>query len=142
MDHELLAPKANACVHLVTLAMQMIMAKDASCADNVKSIKIVRAPKFASNSAVVFATAWMRAANSRVDRTHCAFQTTIVQLVFAAISLPAIQMISILVVNQAVSSKYQTHARATANVVQEKFVSLASMEFEIVSTRKLIILSL
>lgn len=137
MVHELLALKANAYAHLDMLAMQMITAKDASYADNAKSIKTVRALKFVSNSVVVFVTVWMHVANSPVDQTHCVSRITIVQLVSVGISSPVIRMISILAVNQAnSSSEYQTYARATPNVARDKFVSLVSMEFEIASTRK------
>lgn len=110
----------------------MIIAKDAFYADNVKSIKIVRAQRFASNSVVVHEIALMHAVNSLVDQMHCVPETIIVQLVFVVMVLLAIQMISMLAVNQANVLKYQTLVAVMPNVNRVKFVLWALMESEIV----------
>lgn len=125
-------PLANVCVHLGLLVMQMIMAKDAFYGDNVKSIKIVKVRKFASNSVVAFVIVLMHVANSLVDQTLCVFRIIIVQLVFVVINLLAIRMISMLAVNQANSSEYQTHVRVMLSVHRDKFVLLALMELKTV----------
>lgn len=133
MVQELLALKVNACAHLVILVMQTITAKDAFYVDNVKSTKIVRARKFVSNSVAVFVIVLMRVANSPADQMRCVSRIIIVQLVFVAMVLLVIRMISVLAVNQANNSKHQIRARVMPNVTLEKFVLLVLMELEIVS---------
>lgn len=122
--HELLAHPANVFAHWDTSVMQMIKAKDATYEVNVTSIKIVRAPKFASNSAVEFETVSMLAVNSHVDQMHCVYRIIIVRRVFAAMALLEIQMISMLAVDQVNNSEYQIHAKAMPNVHRVKFVWL------------------
>lgn len=132
MVHEPLAHSANVFVLWVTSVMQMIEAKVATYADNVTSIKIVKAMKFASNLDVAIEIVSMLAANSLVDRMHCAYQIIIDQRVFAVMDSPVIQMISMLDVNQVNNFVCQIHARVMQIVHRVKFVWLASMELEIV----------
>lgn len=131
-DLERRVPLANAYAHLDILVMRMIMAKDAFYVDNVKSIKIVRVQKFASNSAVAFVTVLMPAANSLADQMHCAFRIIIVQLVFVVINSLAIQMTLMLDVNQTIRAEHQTIAIVMPNVHRDKFVLLVLMELKIV----------
>lgn len=131
MAPELPVPLANVYAHLGTLVMQMTIAKDAFYVDNVKSIKIVRALKFASSSAVASEIVLMHVANSHADQMHYVFRIIIVQLVFVAMALLVIQMISMLAVNQAKCSECQTHARVMWIVNLVKSVLLVSMELKI-----------
>lgn len=103
---EQLAHKAIVCVLLVTSAIQTIFLKDVTFADNVKSIKIVKTLKFASNSVAAFANVLTLAANSSVDRMLCAFRAIIDLRAFAQRASSAIQMISNMDVNQRNESLY------------------------------------
>lgn len=102
----------------------------------MKSIKTVRAPKFASNSAEAFEIALMLVVNSHADQMLCAFQAIIDQRVFVVTVLQAIQMISVWVVNRSAKElKFQMLAKAIQNVNQDKYALLAPMDLEIVSIR-------
>lgn len=133
MAHEQLVRLVNVSAHLGILVTQMILPKDAFYVDNVTSIKIAKVPKFASNSAVVYGIALMHAVNSLADQMHCVLEIIIVQLVFVAINLRAIQMISISAVNRAVVSVNQNGVTVTLNVNKVKFVLWVLMELKTVS---------
>lgn len=62
----------------------------------MKSIKIVKIQKFASNSVVVFVIVLMLVRNSAVDQMLCVFQVIIVQHVSVVMDSQAIQMTLIL----------------------------------------------
>lgn len=102
----------------------------------MKSIKTVRAPKFASNLAEASGIALMLVVNSHADQMLCAFRAIIDQRAFVVTVSRAIQMTSVWAVNRlAKELMFQMHAKAIRNVNQDKYALLAPMDLEIVLIR-------
>lgn len=105
-------------------------------------MKIVRAPKFASNSAKEFVIVLTLVVNSHADQTLYVYQAIIDQRAFVVTISRVIQMISIWVANQLIfKAKTHTSAKVIPIARQDKFVLLAQMDSEIVLTHALRLLA-